>query len=187
MTYGTTNLSFITNQINNNASTKPRIEIWGVTNPPLGTANVVVTFSAGTGGNAVGGVVTFTNVDQINPLRSVIATSSGSATTSPALATVASATGDLVFDTVSMENSTATPGATQTQYWNATAGGIQGAGSTASGAASATMSWTNTAVRWVEGAFRSGRTAQSQAERTSLRLPRRPRSAKISAWYRAEP
>jgi hypothetical protein len=45
-----------------------RVEIWSLIDPPIGTHDVVITFSTGLRRYAVGGVITFTSVDQDNPL-----------------------------------------------------------------------------------------------------------------------
>ena len=135
----------------NDAGPTRRAEIWYLVSPPVGTnLNVVVTVSAPTGGNQVGvvaGAILFTGTDQTTaPIRSV-ASNNGAAAAGSTL-NIASATGDLVLDTLAVQgNSTAAAGAGQTAQWgtlntarssnNATPG-VRGFGSTEAGAASVT-------------------------------------------------
>ncbi|WP_040549672.1 carboxypeptidase regulatory-like domain-containing protein [Pedosphaera parvula] len=115
---------------------KPRAEIWSLPNPPVGSNNVVVTLSGSA--NIVAGAATFTGVSQTAPLGNFTGTSSSSG--SPSVS-VSSASGELVFDTVSA-GASVTPGAGQTQRWNQTQAAISGGSSTQPGAASTTMAWT---------------------------------------------
>ena len=93
-----------------------RVEIWKLVPPPAGTADVVITFSADLRFAAVAGVVTFTGVDQVNPLGTFAATYGD--TNSPSLA-VPSAPDELVLGVVACETcisvSFPSPGAEQ---WN---------------------------------------------------------------------
>src|SRR4030095_11395006 len=120
--------------------------IWSLLNPGVGTSNIVVNFSGAASGGAVVGGTTFTNVDQASPLGTFVGTHGNSTTRN---ATVFSAAGELVFDTVAWASATAlSPGPNQTQGWNLQPV-IRGAGSTDVGSNSVTMSWTSaTGTRW---------------------------------------
>ena len=142
-----------------NSSDDARVEIWYLTSPPSGTYNVVITFSAPLGRAAVAGVMTFTGVNQSTPLGTFASASlQCSAPCADPSVNVTSAVNELVFDTVACETcTTLTVGAGQTQRWNlAPLDGPRpspGAGSTESGAATVTMSWTmGTDDHWAIGA-----------------------------------
>ena len=77
-----------------------RVEIWKRVAPPTGTHDVVITFSADLLFQAVGGVITFTGVDPIDPLG---AFAGDYADSSAASLTVPSASGELVLGVFSCE------------------------------------------------------------------------------------
>lgn len=115
-------------------------ELWYLKAPTAGTANVVVTL-ANSSGYAVGGAVSYYNVDQTNTWGTAV--TAGSTSTTPSVA-VASATGELVVDTMSGASSWGySVGAGQTQRWNTTLMVMGGGGSTEPGATSVTMSWSS--------------------------------------------
>jgi len=87
-----------------------RSEQWLLVAPPVGTADVVVTLSM-TAQSVHSAALTFTGVDQADPVRDV-GTASGAATLSTVAVT--SATGDLVVNTVGQGNSIVGPGAEAT-------------------------------------------------------------------------
>src|SRR5229473_2937496 len=140
VTYGGTPLTRIGFQ---NGGTSNRMELWSLTAPSAGTANVVVTFSGSV--DVVGGAVSFSGVNQAAPLGA-FASAQGS-NVSPSV-TVPSAAGQVVIDALATngDGSSATVGAGQTQRWNLKTGNgggnALGAGSTEPGASSVTMSWT---------------------------------------------
>ena len=119
------------------------VSLWGLASPASGAAGIVVTF--GSKQKATAGSVSFDGVDQTTPWGAFVSIN-GNATT--ASITVASAPGEVVIDAISAHDGkiTITPGSGQAQRWNSSSGGgkgeIQGAGSTAPGSASVTMSWT---------------------------------------------
>ena len=132
-----------------------RAELWYKLMPAVGTANVVVTIAGGTV-DAVGGAVSFFNVDQTTPLGTFVGATNTSTTPS---VTVTSATGEIVVDVMSSngDSGTVSVGAGQTQQWNLKSGtgdgNEAGSGSTESGASSVTMSWTLAASnKWAIGA-----------------------------------
>lgn len=110
--------------------------------PDVGTYNIVVTVS----GNVFdfgAGAISYNDVHQTVPLGTAV-TATGTGTT-PTV-TVSSAADELVDDgLVIIHGGTLSVGAGQTQRWNAiaTSGFIKYAGSTEVGAASTTMSWSN--------------------------------------------
>jgi uncharacterized repeat protein (TIGR01451 family) len=141
ITYGGTALSRVTFI---NQGTTRRVEIWRLTNPPIGTANVVLTLN-NVGNNRNVGVVatamTLVGVDQTTPLGTPATATGNSATAS---VTVAAATNDLLIDTVaSPHGTTVTEGSGQTQIWSQDSGNsstdVNGSGSSEPGAASVTM------------------------------------------------
>ena len=120
-------------------------ELWRLAAPATGSNTLAATFSASM--NNVGvRAISFTGVDQTTPLGSAV-TATGNSTTPSVI--VPAATDDLVFDCLTIEHAgTLSVGAGQTSRYNAiVAGGgfNKAAGSTEPGAASVTMSWSDTA------------------------------------------
>ena len=147
VTYGGTPLTLVGENITNNSA---RISIYRLINPPSGTANVVVNFSANPDKGAIVGITTFNNVDQTTPLGTF---ASAQANSSTPIVNVTSAANELVYDVVAKRNQSLTVGALQTQRWNLHSGWeMYGAGSTEPGAASNTMSWTALSENWAIGA-----------------------------------
>ena len=149
VTYGGTALTLVGEILTNGNA---RMHLYSLLNPTSGTANVVITLNANPDKGIAVGVTTFTNVDQTTPLGTFAGTENK--TTMPTVA-VTSATGELVYDVVSLRNTTMTVGSGQTQLYNIDTGGeIQGGGaSTKPGAASVTMSWTAAGSQdWAIGA-----------------------------------
>lgn len=118
------------------------VSLWYLIAPATGSNTVSVTFTGGVF-DFKAGSVSFTGADQTTPLGTAV-TATGSSTT-PSV-TVTSATGEIVLDTlVIVHSGTLTVDGSQAQRWNGTGGSgfIKGGGSTESGAASTTMSWSN--------------------------------------------
>jgi len=144
ITYGGVALTFVGGIENGNDS---RAEVWHLLAPVVGTANVIVTYGNGAPASNTGfvaGAASFFGVDQATPLGSV---GTAMATDMLATVTIASAVGEVVFDTAGSEDSGGlmTPGAGQSALWN-TVGGSgsrqeQCGGSTKAGAVSVTMEW----------------------------------------------
>ena len=134
------------------SSSNARIHLYSLVNPPSGAANVVVTLSSNPDKGIVVGVTTFTGVDQTTPLGTFAGTQAKTA--APSIS-VASATGELVYDVVAFRNETLSVGSGQTQSWNiATGGEMYGGGSTEPGASSVSMNWTASASQdWAIGAI----------------------------------
>lgn len=133
---------------------KNRVELWYLLSPPSGIANIEVTLS--TGAKIVAGAISYSGVDQLTPLGPFVGNAGIS---NLATATISSAVGERVVDTVSVEGQapSTTAGAGQTEQWNLTTGSggsdLVGAGSYAIGAASVTMSWIHPSSRdWAIGA-----------------------------------
>lgn len=138
-----------------------RISGWVLVNPPSGTANVVVTPVGGNTVDFVAGATSYFGVHQTVPLGTGVETTGGSGTPT---VNVASATNDLVVDSVSVGGAllgnSVSVGAGQTQRFNVNTGtilstGMIGAGSTEPGAATVTMSWTQNGLLngpWAIGA-----------------------------------
>ena len=80
-----------------------RVEIWELVAPPVGTYDVVISFSATLLRYAVAGVTTFTGVDQTDPLGLFVG---NNATSNAANLTVPSAAGELVLGVFSCETCT---------------------------------------------------------------------------------
>lgn len=126
-------------------------EIWRLTNPPSGAANVVVSVSgSSTGDSLYAGAITYTGVNQTTPLGT-LATNLNTSTT--ASATVASATNELVFGVLALDDGrTATNTVGQTEGWNGRTesgdDGVRAAAATKTGAASTTLTWTVVSDAW---------------------------------------
>ena len=132
------------------------VEMFQLLNPPVGTANVVVTLTAAGINYVVGGSASFFNVDQSTPFNGTAQNSGASG--SPAV-TVISAPGSMVLDTVATLPSgfLAPAGGTQTLQWDGSPffgfAFDVGAGSTRAGASPAvTMMWQNIGQPWAIGA-----------------------------------
>ncbi|MHC4992674.1 MAG: DUF4347 domain-containing protein, partial [Planctomycetota bacterium] len=144
ITYNGVDLSLVGSQ--EVAGAHSRVEIWSLVAPDTGTHDVVVNVT-GTGHHGLAvGVMTFTGVNQTNPLLG-FSSASGDSTT--ASTTVASAADDLVFGVVHSHGGTeATPDAGQTEYWDIVADKTNSSGTIAAGAASVTTSWTVKSADW---------------------------------------
>jgi uncharacterized repeat protein (TIGR01451 family) len=125
---------------------RPQTEVWALVDPPMGTANVIVTLP--TARSCVVGVDTFGGVD----LSQGLATALGTAVTStgndrnPSV-TASTVSGQWVFDVVGARNTTVSVRSGQTQRWNLLVGNSaaveqRGAGSTL------VASGTSTAMTW---------------------------------------
>jgi uncharacterized repeat protein (TIGR01451 family) len=138
----------------NSPGNSNRTSIWFLINPPVGSANVIITLTDVV--NIAAGACSFTGVNQITPMGPFSSTNGSSLSSS---LTTASAPGEVVFDTVVCDGdgvSTATAGAGQTEQWNrqtGIAGGdIIGGASTSLGAASVTTTWTfDVSKPWATG------------------------------------
>lgn len=148
VTYSGQALTFVGRQA---SSQEVVCEIWRLTNPPSGAANVVVSVSgSGTGDSLYAGAITYTGVNQSTPLGT-LATNLNTSTT--ASATVASAVGELVFGVLALDDGrTATNTAGQTERWNGRTesgdDGVRAAAATKAGAASTTVTWTVGSDAW---------------------------------------
>lgn len=146
--YGGTSLT----QVGTKWGNGQRMAIFKMLNPPVGTANVVITLPEDHEG-AVAGVSTFAGVDQTNPLGAFDSATGSNA--SPSVS-IASEAGNLVFDVVAVgKNASLTVGAGQTEHWKSTSnvGEHRGGGSSKSASGSSTtMSWSlSTSKSWVIG------------------------------------
>ncbi|HJY77841.1 MAG TPA: DUF4347 domain-containing protein, partial [Burkholderiales bacterium] len=138
------------------ATGKVSTELWGLTAPAAGTADVVVTLAGAASMSA--GATTFFGVDQATPYANTAFAQGGGGAAS---VTVASAPGELVVDSVvSHAISTFNTGAGQTVLWSELLGNTPkdpfNASSTEAGAASVTMSWTKTGTgvgHWASAAL----------------------------------
>ena len=112
--------------------------LWFLVAPPVGAADIVVTFSAAA--RVVGGATSYTGVDPTTPWGTA-ATASGTST-APSV-TVTSAANELPVDAMACKGDPViTVGAGQTQRWNRSSGsGPSLAGSEEPGAASVVLSW----------------------------------------------
>ncbi|HEX5131667.1 MAG TPA: hypothetical protein VFX92_04170 [Candidatus Krumholzibacteria bacterium] len=131
-----------------------RMEMWMLVDPPVGTADVAITMSGGA--KLVAGAVTFFGVNTLAPTGGFY---SNEANSNLATINVPSATGELVFDVLSVKGNAATAGVGggQTQLWNlysaSNGGAVVGTSSAEPGAANVTMSWNlATTEYWVIGA-----------------------------------
>jgi hypothetical protein len=123
-------------------------EIWYLKNPPIGTGSIVVTCSSATWIEA--GATVYWNVDQTTTFGTP-ASASGISTT--ASVNVTSAVGDLVIDSLSYWNNTASTfsvGTGQTQIYHVSIDGSwKGGSSRENGASSVTMSWSGNSSDWI--------------------------------------
>lgn len=145
ITYGGTPLTALGTE----SAGPPRIEMWSLVDPPVGTADVVVTFSGTPSDGAVVGVMNLTNVNQTTPLGPFVSNAGNGA----ASVDVTSAEGELVIDVIAKDNAVAPAvGSGQTERWNnAFSNSAYGALSTRPGAKTVTMAWWS-ADDWAIGA-----------------------------------
>jgi len=145
ITYGGTPLTALGTE----SAGPPRIEMWRLLAPLVGTANVVVTFSGTPSDGAVVGVMNLTNVNQTTPFGPFVS-NAGNGTAS---VDVTSAEGELVIDLIAKDNAVAPAvGSGQTERWNnAFSNSAYGALSTRPGAKTVTMAWWS-ADDWAIGA-----------------------------------
>ena len=136
--------------------TNERAELWGLPNPTPGTHQIQVSVTNGGPQTVVvaAGAKSFTNV--LLTAAGTLATATGTSLT-PAVA-VANSAFDYVVDAVAFNNNvTLTPGANQTNSYDLihAAPNSSGAGSSKTGFANTTMSWTatGTAQAWAEVAI----------------------------------
>ena len=152
ITWNGTNLEIVGSKITTDTD-DGRIEIWKLVAPATGTGNVVINFNRAITQEAVAGVVTFTGVDQADPLGN-FASSAGDDTTS-ATVNIPSASGETVFGVVCAEYEPLTASSGQTEHWNASVSGTNAAGGTAVAASSSVaMSWSldpGTSNHWAIG------------------------------------
>jgi uncharacterized repeat protein (TIGR01451 family) len=130
--------------------------IFALTNPPAGTANVVVNWDqAQTDGDVIG-CATFTGVNQTTPYGPFF---SNVGTGTSVSLSVSSAPGELVFDTVMLRSANfgaaGSPGASQTALWKTYFNNrVSSGASTQPGAATVTDTWTAaSSVDWAIGAI----------------------------------
>lgn len=138
VTYNGVNLAFA-----GRSAVNQGVEIWSLVNPPVGTANIIATWSSGE--DCVLWSASFTNVNQTSPLGLFQAANGQSLT--PGM-TVSTDVGNAVVDVLSAEGSaiTQTPGTGQTIIASGATGtggsNARGAGSYKAAGTSTTMSWT---------------------------------------------
>lgn len=144
ITYAGQSLTQLTEAVNTNNNV-PRVEVWYLVAPPIGTHNIVVTLDDI---NEVAiGAISYTGVDQTMPIDGTV-TAQGTSTS--VSVSVSSETNDLVQDVMaSRAQGLPSVGANQTELWNVEMGGngitnYFGAGSTEPGALSVIMNWTLT-------------------------------------------
>lgn len=133
--------------------TSERAELWGLANPTPGNHQITVTVANAGGQNTavVAGAKSFSNVFETAAPGTAIAATGTSLT--PAVPALANSAFDYVVDAVAYNNNVAlTAGANQTNAFNVVNGApvFSGGGSTKTGFANTTMSWTatGTAQAW---------------------------------------
>jgi hypothetical protein len=143
-------------------------ELWYLVNPASGTHDVIVTASESVLNLAAGGM-SYTGVDQANPLGTYASATGFSNAMS---VDVSSAVNELVVDSVAVWTGlVAAPsaGAGQTQRWNVYQNSASGAGSDEPGAATVTMSWSTTGIRyWAIGGVSLKPAAQAGGPTSTL-------------------
>ncbi len=150
VSYGGTNLDHLTTIIHSGG--KPRIEVWYLTAPETGSNTILVSLAEGADKCAIG-AISYTGVNQTNPIQGTTTTQGYS--TSPSV-TISTETGDLVQDAMaSISDGSPSVGLGQTQRYNMEMGGPgvsshYGTASTKEWATSVTMNWSLTESKeWV--------------------------------------
>lgn len=155
VTYAGRALTFVGAQ--NNHDSAVRMELWRLAGPPTGSGDVRVSLTGGA--KVVGGAVSFANVDPVQPLGAFASIGGSDNTIDPAI-DLGDAVGDgMAFAVVAVEGAakSLTPAAGQaaqyTRFYGLAGGDVGGAGSVASGAAAARMSWAKGGkAKWSIGA-----------------------------------
>jgi uncharacterized repeat protein (TIGR01451 family) len=131
--------------------TAARVELWGIAGPAPGTHQITVAITNGGGQNVavVAGAKSFSNVFQTAANGTAVTATNNSTTPS---VVVANSAFDYVVDAVAFNgNNALTAGASQTNTYNLTSAApvFSGAGSSKTGFANTTMSWTSgAAAQW---------------------------------------
>lgn len=138
----------------------PRVEVYSLTAPPLGSHDVVVTIADGDSDRVTIGSISYNGVDQSIPIDGISSREGYGA--NPSI-TISSEVGDLVQDAMAnLADGSVNPpiaGGGQTERWNEEMGGSGSSnhfstGSTKAGGSSVTMSWTlSQSRRWVNIGF----------------------------------
>ncbi len=156
VSYGETNLNHLTTIIHSGG--KPRIEVWYLTAPNTGSNTVSVSLAGGADKCAIG-AISYTGVNQTNPIQGTITTQGYSTTPS---VTVSAETGYLVQDAMaSISDGSPSVGSGQTEIYNIEmemgGEGVSshyGSASTEEWDTSVTMSWSLTESKeWVMVGF----------------------------------
>jgi hypothetical protein len=132
-----------------NNSNESRVEVWQMIAPASGTHNVVATMTAATAAETVCGATSWTGVDQLDPIGSVV---EAKGTSALAAANIPVTSGDVVLDVLAASGDTsATAGTGQAGHWNgAVTAAVRGAGSDKSGSGTVNMSWSlASSAKWV--------------------------------------
>jgi hypothetical protein len=131
ITYNNDPLTYVNSETQ---SDDARVEIWKMVDPPIGTYDVVITFSRDLKRHAVVGVITFTGVDQITPLGEF----AGSNATSSSVSVIVPSESDaLILSVFSCETCRSVSFSSPAdEWWNLSVGGGNeiGAGATVEGA-----------------------------------------------------
>jgi uncharacterized protein YjdB len=145
--YGTTDMLLEGNIAN---GPDANIAIYSLVNPSVGTANITVTLNGAPSTGCVVGGMNFTGVDTDDPLGNFTTATGSSASPSVTGATVS---GNLLFNVLSVKNTTAlTAGTSQTKRWDLASGEIRGGVSTRPAtSATTTGNWTSGNAKWATG------------------------------------
>ena len=116
--YGTNELDLVESQaVNTDAMTS----IYALQDPPSGTNNVVVTFAGGdlaTDKAGVVGVMTFSNVDPLNPVSNVTNLNGNKVNTASSVSISSTSTNQLVFGVFAVKDKEITNPTDRLLYWN---------------------------------------------------------------------
>lgn len=139
VTYGGAAMSRVAG-VSQGAGDFPYAEIWYKIAPPVGTADVVVTFSQADYAEA--GALDFTNVNQVTPLGNPGRMGTAWGAAGPAIVNLGALDGDLLVDCVCYRGVAGGPGAGQMLRWAGTSDNVwRGGCSTQPGAPAVEMRW----------------------------------------------
>ena len=151
VTYGGQAMTLLRDQ--DTAVGTKRVELYGLTNPPLGVSTVSV--ATGVSAGTVSGAVSLWCVDQSSSTEAANSDTGTGATATVVVTTVADA--DLVIDIIAVNDASITVGSGQVQRWNI--GGSAGSGAMStegpkSPAGAVTMTWNLDALSsWTQAAI----------------------------------
>lgn len=150
ISYNNTSLSFLGASVYSGGPTdEVRLETWSLLAPTLGTHDVVVNLSHPVTDGAIASILSFTSVDQVDPIGTIVSAGDFSNT---ANLTTSSSNDDLVLSTIGIEyhgDYELAPGTNQVELWDLNENGLNFGAAWQNGGTSVSSTWNfETADSW---------------------------------------